>query len=766
MGHREGRALKISSAAALMLVVLESGSAAGAPAATPAQLVRVSDTLLEIRGGGGRQSWVIRYGSLYDLSQRAQWLPIAGDRAWFSHGGWLRLIDTRKGVVVGRWHVPGTIVRLTAVESRIQIETVTKTRLNDPVRRTITLDPTAGTSVPYWPTENLSHVRLPNQEASIWKLEKTIGLAATHKISRVGKGKELLPELEEASKRDPISPWIQLCYARLLRILGDRGAGPAFDRAAQMATTDFTELLPLSSFLDQIGEREAARTAFERGYRNFFELGNDPRMLMVLINKLILYFPWGAERADLKDSYNRELMERTYRLTPRCEGADLAWAAYAKYFEENGWAEEAALWRARSADARETSSFYLPRWIMLVGDRLILTILGSLIAAAVLFAWLWLRYLPQRRADSAAYQSRSWMVRAISWLNFQYWSRSQRVAFLTIVVIAWVSTGWATVIMAWILRAAAGPVSLGWGSLAGPTTLDYLETRQPKTPEQSLFLAVAYQQDGQNDKAERLYRSLPDFAESWNNLGVLEKETGKDQQARQSFERALQLDPNLHEAALNLGQSPPDLWTELHHKYLPDRPMIAPPGPARMGPMFTGFSFRMLTIAGAIGGPVFGLVAGHENLLSFFTLFGGETSGADLFSRVASYGLIAALIFAVILVFLRRRPAAPRAGMLSTVVESLFPGVSPAWSFAGGLALVAWVHFLVADLLLWRFSTSAPMTFMSIPNIERAYRVPGAAAFTAQMIRPGWEWVYLAPALLLAVNLLLVLRSRSRQAEA
>jgi tetratricopeptide (TPR) repeat protein len=132
------------------------------------------------------------------------------------------------------------------------------------------------------------------------------------------------------------------------------------------------------------------------------------------------------------------------------------------------------------------------------------------------------------------------------------------------------------------------------GSLAGPANTYYLQNRFPETPERNLFLALAYQQGGENEKAEPLYRALPQFAESWNNLGVILENSGRHEEAKRAFEEALKLDAGLAEAALNLGQVPQSYWTELHHKYLPDRPMIAPPQHDRWVKLALGCSIRQV----------------------------------------------------------------------------------------------------------------------------------------------------------------------------
>ena len=113
------------------------------------------------------------------------------------------------------------------------------------------------------------------------------------------------------------------------------------------------------------------------------------------------------------------------------------------------------------------------------------------------------------------------------------------------------------------------PLSATSGTFAGAATIAHFEGL-PKTAERDLLLAMAYQRDGQLEKAEALYRQLPQFPESWNNLGALLKDSGKQQEAQQAFERALQLDPNIAEAKLNLGNPPSDMWTESHKRYLPE----------------------------------------------------------------------------------------------------------------------------------------------------------------------------------------------------
>ncbi len=575
---------------------------------------RPSDTVIEISGGSGKQAWRLRYGTLASVGRTMAQPQLAlaeAHRAWFSHAGWLRLIDTEKGIVIGRWHFPGEIARLTPKGSKVEVETQDRASESHVFRRTQLFDP-AAPAVPYWPNGWLMLYRTPETEATAgWRVAGPGTKVAPEEARKI------IPELEEAVRRDPWSPWFGIILGKLLRDIGDPGAKQPFEKAVQVPTTDFTELLSISGYVERVGEHEIAKIAFERGYRDFWERGNDPRMIGALIGKLILYSPWLREELGKDSPQHREIIERTYELVPYCEAAWLAWRRYADYLEENGSPAEARVWRARAAEAEVNSWVFADvaehRRALL--DRSLLLILAALLAVIVYGLILRARYGPQRRLDLAAQKQPGKSRRRFSLFHTHYWSRRERVAFFIIVFVAWYGTGLATQAVQTVLRVAAIPIQMAMGSFAGPVTAWHLETRLPATSDRDLLLAISYQQSGENEKAERLYRRLPQFAEGWNNLGVLLKNAGKDQEARQAFERGLELDPQLAEAALNLGQPPRTMWTEFHQKYLPGRAMLAPPLIARVRATFWGGSWAKVCLR-ALAGPF----AGERLVGSFFML--------------------------------------------------------------------------------------------------------------------------------------------------
>jgi len=561
----------------------------------------------------------------------------------------------------------------------------------------------------------------------------------------------------------------QACLGRLLLDTGDPGASAIFRQALQVPTTDFTELLPLSAFFDAAGERELARVAFERGYRDFWEKGNDPRLLTFIITRLIYY---GAPRwkQDNPPKYGirlsegspppelqRELLERFYLFSPHCEWAETAYLVYAGQVLKQGRTEESRLWSARAEEVKSAGLFPISLSILLAFDRSILAMGASITAALLYFLILRARYRPQHRLMRAAQLQKERGVRRFLPFSAAYWSLNQRIGFFTIAAVAWLAAGVVSNVMTCIAKVSSAPVTFGSGSLAGPETAWFLESQLPKSPARDFILAMAYQQDGRTKDAESLYRSLPEFAESWNNLGVLLKNAGRAEEARKAFERALQIDPTLAEAALNLGHRPKTLWTELHEKYLPGRPMMTPPKREQILEAFFGGPITKIVLR-TLAGPFSGRFAPGE---IFFEEGVWLTRRSTIVMTVLLVVLLAIAASILLLVPAREVTQPPRSTQF--LWEILFPGTSPVWSFLGGLVTVAWCCFLLQWIVLFRRGIPYPVTSLAMPNLMFS-GVPGNVEDTRRLINPSWIWIYAMPVLLIVLNFILVMRRRRIEA--
>ncbi len=124
--------------------------------------------------------------------------------------------------------------------------------------------------------------------------------------------------------------------------------------------------------------------------------------------------------------------------------------------------------------------------------------------------------------------------------------------------------------------------------------------------------------------------------------------------------------------------------------------------------------------------------------------------------------LVVTMVFAVALLFvIPYREVTQPPGKMQVVWETLFPGTHPAWGVLGGLVLVAWCYILIIDLdMIFVGPSPYIITAIATPNVHSAYGVPGDPMEVYRLINPGWVSRDLAPAVLSAVNLVLVFRDK------
>jgi tetratricopeptide (TPR) repeat protein len=720
---------------AIATVALPSFLAVTARAAE-VQITRIPDrAAFLVTGGTGAQAWHIQYGLGNNPGHPAPTtLSAAGPQniAFFTHESWLRRIDVEKGVVTGRWHFPGVrISNLTWKDDHLQVEVEDRSG-QATTTTTIDFNPDKP-QFPYWPTA------LIFWSSSLPETETYCCHAAG--FSNTAQANQSLSEVENTVHRDPLSPWFQIELAHIYKVLGRPGATELFQQAIRIDGEDYSELLRISSTLDEDGLPQLAGEAFERGYAAFWKRGMDPRLNSVLLGALVLYPP----PRKISDTLRLQLIDRRYRIGPRVEAAGYAWDSYADVLASVGKSQEATLWRDRATEARQKSLFIFSRTMMRWNEIAFALVPATDLAALLFILALYLRYLPERRLQGRAQQTG--FARRFTFFNVEYWSRSDRVAFFLIGVASWIALGAAGALTQVRVRENSMPLSLGMGNMGGPETRWYLENRLPDSSERTLLLAIGYQNESQTRKAEQLYRQLPQFAESWNNLGVLLQESGKETEARQAFDQALRLDPNLPDARWNLDHKPQDFWTEMHQKFIPDRAMAAPPSREHFLRAFGAGSLFHFTLQ-ALGGP-FTTYAMLEARTRFVI---PRPFSAAFILTVVEFG--AGLLILLVLPYRDVTQAAYRSQLS---LEYLLPGISPQWRWLGGIVLVLWAGLLVQ----WLASLAGVGTFAfgGFPNIQRAFGVQSATQ-PVNVFQVSAPYVLAGLATLYAINAVLIWRSR------
>jgi tetratricopeptide (TPR) repeat protein len=707
---------------------------AALPTILPAQ-VTVQKGAMEVTIAG--PGWKLRYGTCAGVVHEL--FPLREGEACFSNGGWLRRIDTRQGVVTGRWRFPGEI-RSVAVEGRRwRVESQIAGRGPDR-QQVFHFDPHRP-QIPYWPSDNLMPERVPACEVQPYAAAPTPGVdrSAQDMADRL---RHALPDLEAMVRRDPHTPRFQAVLARMLRERGDARASELFDQAARTGA-DYTDLLPLASYLEEAGAAQASDIAWERGWRDYLERGHDPRLPHSLIERSI-HMPLPRRREarggplDIRRAEDRKWIERIYYFAPSGEGAALAWQAHAQALAAAGLAAEAEIWRARAAESRKWAGAFrfFDHWIAW------LDVTPFLLGGAVV-AWLFLVLVLVRRGRRRRGSLRG--ADPMIWGPLVYATRSERIALFLIALAGWWTAGTAAPMVRGIVRISSAPISMMWGHLGGPLPARHLE-QLPASAERDLLRALAHQQSGESARAERLYRRLPHFAESWNNLGALLQQQGRTQEAEPAYQQALAVDPDLFEANVNLGQEITNDWAVLHRKYLPGRPMLAMPRAERWDRAFLGMPWWKTFLSGW-GGPLALVASGSSDT-------GGSLAAAV---SVLVAGFTVALLF-----FAPYREAATEPGRtrVQIAADVLAPGVSPAWSWAAGVVLLACCALWLQELAILRAGTNRIFTAIVLPSL-RSYGVADDNLVRA-LLRPHWFWLWGGLALLYVINALVVWRAGAK----
>jgi tetratricopeptide (TPR) repeat protein len=606
---------------------------------------QIGPYVLEVRGGAGANAWHIQYGTVFKPSKFVV-LPGPGPITYFSHYNWLRQIDTEKGVVTGRWMYPGNIERLSLKEGKVDIQVNLNSLYMEPRIRNFELDPNAPRQLDI----GYLGADIPEMEAT-----RNIDLRSKLPPDRLSR---VLAELENTVRRDPVSPFLRIRLGQYYRERDDPRSSDLIKEGIQLQSAHYSELLAIALTLDAVQLRDLADETFDRAYAKFWQAGQDPRLVNTFSGV---------------NSRSPNRFTRAYALAPWVQGAAGYWKSYGDYLLKNGKKEEGATWFARADDAQANSLFLDRNSRYRTSLRASLVSVTALAASILFAAVLFFRYLPQRAVRRKA--EREAGVSRPGFLHTEYWSRTERFSFLLLVAVAWLARGYSdSGLRAISNRALYGFYDSRTGILLSSSAIERLQANPP-SPERDLVLAMAYQLDEQPNKAEPLYRGVPQFANAWNNLGVLLKNAGKDDEAHRAFERALQIRPDFPEAEWNLGKPPRGEWVTQHAKYLPEKPMFAVPTRSEYRRAYWPEGERS-DWPNSIRGP----------------LIQADTSGFNFYFEERSRLQPAALIFcgagALILVFMRPREVVQPPHRMQVIFELLFPGTARVWSALAPLVLV------------------------------------------------------------------------------
>lgn len=195
----------------------------GAPPNTD---IRVAGKVIEV-SGTGRTPWKLRYAlagtAPSGKGDETHLVRVGSGQAYFSHGQCLRRIDTDSGIVLGRWFMPGIVTRIAPEgpdgKAEITVEEPSPGRTSS--TSTFVFDPLHPRVPIVLSHESTLENLLPEREAVNLYGEQTL---------LADRARALLPEVREAVRRDPFSPWFGVILGKLLLEAGEPGADAALEQ--------------------------------------------------------------------------------------------------------------------------------------------------------------------------------------------------------------------------------------------------------------------------------------------------------------------------------------------------------------------------------------------------------------------------------------------------------------------------------------------------------------------------------------------------------
>jgi tetratricopeptide (TPR) repeat protein len=649
-------------------------------------------------------TWGIRHASLLlaEAGERAVTDPCEYDGAlYYGTGCYVLCVDPKRGRVLKRYVFPDRVASLRRRPYGIDV-TYGRSRGRYEYEDTFPITP-GGDQPRLFLCSDHNSVLVPYRDAMT-------------ELRRAQETGDRAP-LVDAGARDPTNPFLAVALASVFREAGERGAAEQAVRSALEAKGN-TRILLLraAASLEGLGMTDLADRAFDVGYRAFLDAGGEPELFASTIG--LIHFcdsPRSVvlphvEAGRLDDA--GRVMERYWKIAPRATGASLAWRGMADLFAEAGRDDEARKWRERSryAEGALMAGGPMGGYFNYAAQGINFT--WACAAALILtFTVLVLRlFAAWRRRDKREDGGPMGVLRAI---------RKQVTSREVVGLVLLAGVAYAGLWFDWVGKAAT---RLTWtldlstlcGSWGSRQSLMDWSHRVDGAEGRELY-ALSMFQAGRVDEAAAILADSCGTAEACNNYGVALVAQGRPSQAKAVFERALAQDPDLAEAAHNLGRPATGVRVERARTYGIDRPLLAMP--------------RSDTVARALVGRYEGRLA----LLTFPHILTSDDGIAIKVSRIAQVILqIGFLVLVSSLLMMKTETEAETRGA-SWLMGVAVPGAGRPLAPLGGILLAFYLYastVLACDAWWGGSGIVSPLEARSIPNVKIAYGVAAALSGT------------------------------------
>jgi tetratricopeptide (TPR) repeat protein len=382
----------------------------------------------------------------------------------------------------------------------------------------------------------------------------------------------------ERSERDPTNPFVRLEWGAAALRAGDSN-GATLMRQALEVNAPFYVFVGLASRFEDLRQTELAQGALERAKRAFAAAGYDPGFPISKEALAAFGDPLGEARrlfAAQNPVRGAAWLEYVRATTPRFPGYNVVYGEFASYLEGQGRSAEGADWRRLSAELDAGTTYGL-------GDQGFtrLEAFGALGLALTLACYLllqfvlMLKYYPQQTRDLQSHggrfgaTSRAPLVRLRHSL-IGYQTITEKLIGVLLLV------GSVGVLGVWQYARQGGEFvrssALGLGTAGGAA---YFQSLSNVPSSGNAFLTgLGAQLDGDTNRALESYEAAGSVAGARNNAGTIWQARGDTPRAQSEFSQALEIDPNLMAAKLNLGNAAEGYRVAFHNAFRKGLPML------------------------------------------------------------------------------------------------------------------------------------------------------------------------------------------------
>lgn len=540
---------------------------------------------------------------------------------------------------------------------------------------------------------------------------------------------EVASELGALARMDPTNPWYHFERGEILEDLGrEREAREAYEAVLEHhgPAHDF-DLLRMAWSLDR-KDPELADRAFERAMTFLLGSGYEPELSTALMSMAFyVTFP-SNEPFDLDDDEDwvaaSRLGDRLHDFAPECEGIAYFHRRMREQARLRGDVEAAATWHERYERSEHHALITTPTPPTASGLALNLFF-------AVMIAFLALALIKVARTLSSGFEGE----RPPWWIRFNPLARITRaelaglVLVFPLMLLANVVTSLEVAVMGTVASSSDAVLD---GSLGHPEARAYL---RGTTGGQALgfMKALGLQQSGKLDEAAGIYAAIDRYPEAGVNLAVIRSAQGDDEEARRLWEQALSEDPDLAEAAYNLGREARSSRVDRARRYGLEEPLLAMPPPALIRRAWRDLALERASLSYLDGLDVVRWMG--------FTGNGERSIGWKLPVHLANLIVFVLAVIALVTLRSRHRTLAPRHGTVGWALGLLVPGAARQYGFLGPLVAVAFAFLAVGGFMLIVSGGQSPSFWVwyGLPVFARYFNL---RATGAQLLDFPWWYAF------------------------